>query len=181
MATQVLVTYGTWCGATQQVAEAIAQTLQNHGLTVDVAPVDKVHDLGPYGAVVIGTGVHAGKVHGGVVRFVKRHHQTLSEIPVAQFVDCLTMKDDTPENRATVDGFLAPMRAAAPAVQPVSVGMFAGAVLTDTPIYRRQFLLMRWMIKAMKDGMEKEGQSDYRNWEAIRAWAKDIAPLLQAA
>jgi menaquinone-dependent protoporphyrinogen oxidase len=181
MANRVLVTYGTWCGATQGVAEAVAQTLQENGLVVDVLPVERVSGLESYRGVVIGTSVHAGKLHGKVTGFVKKHRQALSAVPVAIFVDCLTMKDDTPENQATVEGYLSPLRATAPAVQPVSVGLFAGAVLTETLAFNRQPFFMRGIINAMKKKMDEEGQSDYRDWTAVRVWAEEIAPLLHAA
>jgi menaquinone-dependent protoporphyrinogen oxidase len=181
MASKVLVTYGTWCGATQEVAQAIAQTLQEHGLAADVLPVERVSGVDGYSGVVIGTGVRAGKLHGKVKRFVRRNRQGLGAVPVALFVDCLTMKDDTPANRATVDAYLNPLREAAPGIKPVSVGLFAGAVLTETPEFRRQPFFLRGIIKSMKKGMDEKGGSDYRDWAAIRMWVEQIAPLLQSA
>lgn len=180
MAGKVLVTYGTWCGATQSVAEAIGQTLQEHGLAADLLPVERVTNLDGYSGVVVGTGVRAGKLNRKVKRFVGKHRQVLGQIPVALFVDCLTMKEDTPANRATVDAYLDPLRAAAPGMHPVSVGLFAGAVLTETNQFARQPFFMRWMIRAMKKGMDDKGGADLRDWTAIRAWAEQIAPLMQA-
>lgn len=181
MAGHVLVTYGTWCGATQSVAEAIGRGLREHGLTVDVLPVERVSSLGGYSGIVVGTGVRAGKLHGKVRRFVHKYAPALSRVPVALFVDCLAMKDDTPSNRATVDAYLNPLRAAAPGMHPVSVGLFAGAVLTETHQFARQPFFMRWMVQTMKKGMDDKGGSDFRDWTAIHAWVEQIAPLLPAA
>jgi menaquinone-dependent protoporphyrinogen oxidase len=43
----VLVSYATKHGSTREVAEAIAETLDAHGLDVDVLPARRVTDMGP--------------------------------------------------------------------------------------------------------------------------------------
>jgi menaquinone-dependent protoporphyrinogen oxidase len=54
---QVLVAYATKYGATAEIAEKIAQVLRQAGLYTDVCPADRVSDLAPYKAVVLGSAV----------------------------------------------------------------------------------------------------------------------------
>jgi menaquinone-dependent protoporphyrinogen oxidase len=104
---------------------------------------------------------------------VARHRRSLAERPVAMFCVCLTMKEDTEENRRTAMGYIEKLRKAAPEVEPVDVGLFAGAVLSDTEEYRRLFPLMKIPIGAMA-----ENEPDHRDWEAIRSWAEGLRPKL---
>ena len=54
MSSMVLVGYATRYGSTQQVAEAVAATLRECGLAVDIQPMREVHTLAEYRAVVLG-------------------------------------------------------------------------------------------------------------------------------
>ncbi|HHY46533.1 MAG TPA: hypothetical protein GX506_04445 [Firmicutes bacterium] len=166
---KILVAYASWTGSTGEVAEAIGQALHNGITQVDVLPARAVTDISPYRAVVLGTPVHAGRIHADVLAFLKVHHKALSKVPVAYFVVCLTMKDDTEANRRRATAYLNPLYRKAPQVQPVSVGLFAGALR-----YTQQVSFpLRLVLKAMKS---MEG--DYRNWDTIRAWATSIRPAL---
>jgi menaquinone-dependent protoporphyrinogen oxidase len=93
--------------------------------------------------------------------------------PVAYFVVCFTMNEDTPQNRETARGYLKPLQAAAPQVEPVDVGLFAGAVLAEGEDYRRLFPLMKIPVKAMA-----QSEGDHRDWDAIRAWAEQLSAKL---
>jgi len=77
----VLVTYTTRYGSTQEVAEAIASTLREHGLKVEVQPAPEVRTLEGYGAVVLGAALYAGQWHRDARSFLKRHRTALSERP----------------------------------------------------------------------------------------------------
>ena len=58
----------------------------------------------------------------------------------------------------------------------LSAGLvFAGAVLADTPEFKRLFPLAKIPIRAMA-----EDGSDHRDWEAIRAWTEQLKPSLLA-
>jgi len=103
--------------------------------------------------------------------FLKAHQEALSKVPVAYFVVCLTMQDDTEENRRTVTAYLDAVRKQAPQVQPVDVGLFAGALN-----YKKLSLPFRLILKAMK-----ATEGDFRDWEAIRAWATGLRPALLGA
>ena len=54
MSDSILIAYATRSGSTQEVAEKIAATLRESGLTVGMQPVKQVQTLGGYRAVVVG-------------------------------------------------------------------------------------------------------------------------------
>src|SRR5439155_16364683 len=54
MSASVLVGYATRYGSTQEVAEAVAATLRERGLEVDIQPMREVRTLERYRAIVLG-------------------------------------------------------------------------------------------------------------------------------
>lgn len=161
---KVLVTYGSWCGSTAEVAAEIGVVLRGNGLDVEVLPAGKVRDAAQYGAAVIGTAIRAGRCKGEVTKFVGRNEQDLRRMPVAVFSVGLGMSEDTQENRNEARRFLKPIT---DRVEPVSVGTFGGA----SDAARARFP-MRLIISRMPQG-------DWRDWDAIREWAAELSDRLQ--
>ncbi|WP_416959492.1 flavodoxin domain-containing protein [Streptomyces sp. Agncl-13] len=82
MPTSVLVAYGTTNGSTAQIAEAVAEVLRKAGLVPDLLPARSVVDVTPYGAVVVGGGLYAGRWHRDARRFLSRHGRQLAKRPL---------------------------------------------------------------------------------------------------
>jgi len=159
---RILVTYATKAGSTADIAARMGEMLSARGLAVDVRPVGQVKDLSAYAAVVAGSAIRMGNPLPEMVNFVKTNQATLSAIPFSAFVVCLTIKDDTEENRKTVAAFLEPIRTL---VKPASEAVFAG-VLDPS----RLGLLDKLIINMMK-----APAGDYRQWDRIGAFAQAIA------
>ncbi len=154
---KVLVAYATKRGSTREVAEAVAATLSEHGLSVDVEPAAAVRSLDPYEAVVLGGALYTGRWHGDARRFLDEHEHALAVRTVAVFgMGPQTLDEhDVAQSRAQLDKALAKV----PDVTPSSVAIFGGVV--DPAKLHFPFSRMP--------------ASDARDWDAIEAWATEIA------
>jgi menaquinone-dependent protoporphyrinogen oxidase len=161
---KVLVTYATKAGSTGEVADVIGQVLYEGGAVVNVKPVKEVNDLSGYSAVVVGSAIRMGRWLPEAVKFVEAHTEALAAIPVAYFQVSGFLKNDTPENRQEAATYLDSVRTL---VKPASEGLFAGKM-----DYGRLSFLDRTIAKVVGS---LEG--DWRDWDAIRAWAGDLLTM----
>lgn len=168
---RVLIAYASRCGSTGSVAEAMGDVLCGMGASVDVRLVENVKDLGPYQAVIVGSAVRRGKWLPEATAFVKSNQDTLSRLPIAYFVVCMTMKDDTPENRDKALAYLDPVRKDAPRIRPAVVGLFPGVLDFSKLSFLNQSI---FKAKGVSEG-------DYRNLAAEKGWASNLGPSLVAA
>ena len=171
MSNKILVTYASRIGSTAGVAEAIGKTLAESGAQVEVLPMQDVKDLTPYRAVVAGSAIRGGEWLPEAMQFMRAHQAVLSRKPFAAFLVCMTLSmRNADQYRSHVATWLNPVHAL---VRPVSEGLFAGALdIGKIPSFsdRLKFRL------SVLFGVWKEG--DHRDWNAIRAWAESLRPLL---
>jgi menaquinone-dependent protoporphyrinogen oxidase len=170
MSDKILVTYASRTGSTAGVAEAIGKTLSESGAQVEVRPMEDVKDLAPYRAVVAGSAIQSAQWLPEAMQFMRTHRAALAQKPFAAFLVCMTLTISNGKYRAQVADWLQPVREL---VKPVSEGLFAGALdISKVPSFsdRLKFRL------SVAFGVWSEG--DHRDWNAIRAWAESIRPLL---
>ena len=169
MSDSILVAYATRYGSTQEVAEAVAETLRDNGLEVEVQPMREVRTLEGYGAVVVGAALYMYRWHKDARRFLSRHRKALVELPVAIFA-LGPVKDPYDEeewrnSRDQLDKELAKHTW----LKPVDVEILGGRFDPE---------LLRFPLNLFAGS---DPASDIRDWTAIRAWAGDLAAKLGPA
>ncbi len=159
---KTLIAYASKHGSTHEVADEVAEVLRGHGLDVDVRPAASVQDLEPYDAVVIGGAIYMGRWHRDARRLLHRTALALSGRPVFVFgMGPMNLEPDSMASaRKQVDHALEKV----PEVEPVSVAIFGGVVHRDD----------------LHFPFDHMPETDARDETAIRAWAGDIASVLQA-
>ncbi len=169
---KTLVAFATRYGSTRQVAEAIAATLRDQGLDVDLQPARQVRSLEGYDAVVLGAPLYIGSLLKDARRFLSRHGQALSARPVALFALGPTFAtDDVQGARTQLDKELAKF----PGLSPMATELFGG--LFDPAVLRFPDTLL---TKMSASPLYAKPASDLRDWDAIGAWAAQLATDLKA-
>ncbi len=162
---KVLVAYATWAGSTAGIAERIAEVLNRNGCAAEAMRARDVRDAAAYEAVVLGSPVHAGRLHPNALKFAGRNATDLKSKPFAAFVVCLAMTATDEKGPAQAAGYLEPVRQK---VMPVCEGRFAGAYDPQ-----KAGFLARQIMK-----MIKASPGDFRKWDEIESWATSLVPLL---
>jgi menaquinone-dependent protoporphyrinogen oxidase len=162
MTARILVAYASRKGSTAGIAQAIGKELTLEGYTVDVSEMKSVTSLAGYNAVVLGAPVYTGKVTGDVAAFVSTNKDELSRVPVAGFVTGIA---PVFPKTGDVKGFTDQLVTALSPVRPVAVTMFAGTLDAG-----KMNLVERSLTMLMK-----VPRGDFRDWDAIAAWAKTLA------
>ncbi len=160
----VLVAYATKHGSAAEICASIAAVLREAGLEADVRPAADVRTLKPYRAVVLGSGLYSATWLRDANRFVKTHRKALGGLPVWLFssgpLDRSADFDDIPMTPHVLE-----------AVGDLPIHghrTFGGRLLADAPE------VASGIIATHRTG-------DYRDFDAIRAWARTIAAELQTA
>ncbi|MGW3106476.1 flavodoxin domain-containing protein [Streptomyces sp. NPDC001100] len=165
MPTSVLVAYGTTNGSTAQIAEAVAEVLRKAGLVTDLLPAGSVLSVKPYGAVVLGSGLYAGRWHRDARRFLNRHGRQLAKRPVWLFssgpLDASASERDIPP----VPG----VRRAMARIDARGHVTFGGCLEEGAKGY-----IARSIVRSGKGG-------DFRDFAVIEEWAERIADELLTA
>ena len=165
---QVLVAYATKYGATAEIAEKIGQVLRQAGLRADVLPADRVSDLNPYKAVVLGSAVYAGQWRKEAATFLEANEKKLTEQSVWLFSSGPTGEGDPVQ---LMKGFRFPeaLQPIADRVRPRDIAFFHGVL-----DMKKLNLAEKLIVKGIKAPV-----GDSRDWDAIASWAVAIADALK--
>ena len=164
----VLVTYASKRGSTAEIAEAIADKLREHGLSVNCVPAADVNTLEPYDAVVLGSAVYVKHWPGDARHFLRRYAEELSRRPFWVFSSGPV---GAPGDALDPD-WVEPARIVE-RLEHLGVRehvVFGGRAPTH-PKNRLERLLVERTLP---------GYRDRRDWGQIRAWASGIAAELGA-
>ena len=160
MAARVLVAYATKLGSNGEIAQAIATTLRDAGHDAVALPARAITARLECDAVILGSALYAAQWRKDAHRFIARHRDELAARPLWLFssgpLDPKLAAQDLPP---TVD------------VIVVTAGLrsrghrtFGGRLAPDAPVDPQ-------ILATHRIG-------DFRDWDAIRAWAHSIAAEL---
>lgn len=159
---RILVAYASSSGSTAEVAQAIGDVLKQDA-DVDVCNVKTVENARAYDAIVLGSSIRAGRWLPEALRFIENSRSVLAERPVAYFITCLTLIEETDDNRQTALSYLEPILRMTPEITPVGLGLFAGSLDAQ-------------QASSLPSDIPPHG--DYRDWKKIRAWAAEVSSKL---
>ena len=162
----ILVAYASKHGSTEGIAKAIADRLVERGKEVDLRRVDGATDLASPEAVVLGSAVYVGSWMTEALEFAMAYRDTLATIPVWLFSSgpLGTQVEDEDEQPKQ-------LQALRDAFAPRDHRMFYGALDPDELGFGE-----RLMVKAIKAPI-----GDFRDWDAIGAYADEMADALDQA
>lgn len=162
----VLVAAASRHGATQEIAAAIGRVLAERGIDVEVKSVGNVADPAAFRAFVLGSAVYLGNWLEPARRFVDVHGDVLSTRPTWLFSSGPV--GDPPKPRADTAVQLAAIVATTRAREH---RLFNGRLDTSLLSFGE-----RALVRAVR-----ASEGDFRDWDAIRAWAEQVAAELSAA
>ena len=186
---KVLVVYASRHGATREIAQRIGDVLRTQGLEVDVAPADHASGVGAADAVVVGSAVYMGSWLKDAVEFVKRNEFRLAELPLWFFSSgpLPRLSEENDPSADAMEDALGPKDGPGSggrrkiieiteATNPKDHRVFLGAFDPDDPAKVTSERLVR-LLPAVKKALPA---GDFRDWDAIEAWAREIADALAA-
>lgn len=167
----ILVTYASKYGATQEIAEKIGEVLRQAGLQADVIPVHGIRELRPYEAVILGSAIYIGKWQKEAVKFLQANEKILADRPVWLFSSGPTGVGDPVE---LVEGLRLPadLQPVADRIHPRDITVFHGYINPDKINF-----IEKWAVKSLV----KKPMGDFRDWDAIVTWTTTIADALKDA
>jgi menaquinone-dependent protoporphyrinogen oxidase len=184
--TSVQVVYASRHGATAGIAQRIAEVLRTEDADVVVADAAQRPDPAGFDAYVIGSGVQIGSWHKEGVEYLERNQATLATRPVWLFSSGpLPGSSRAKPTEDELELALGPregpgsggrkrIEGLAATIHPREHRVFNGAFDPKDPPKTMAERLVR-LMPAAKDALPS---GDFRDWDAIEAWARQIAGQL---
>lgn len=159
----ILVATASKHSSTLGIAEAIAAELRVMRFDIDVRAIDPSLDVGSHDAVILGSAVYMGKWLPEATAFVQRNRERLTTVPVWLFSSGPLGKDDPKPkgDPSDLDDLIS------------ATGAREHRIFDGKLDHGKLGVVERLTVKLVKapDG-------DFRDWEAIRDWAREIGNAL---
>ncbi len=175
MSERVLVCYGTRYGSAGEIAEYIGKVLQDLEFEVDVINLkkEKTADLSLYSTVIVGSGIAAGRWTKEAKNFLEDNSSTLAGKRVALFVSCLSATDKEQCETARMT-YLEDIAREFPDSQMIATGLFGGRIDPEKGNFFTK-RIMKSLIKRMVPKDEEPPEKvDYRDWDIIKEWTRNL-------
>ncbi len=160
----VLVAYASKHGATEGIARRIAEKLRQLGKEAEARSMETIADINGYDAFVIGSAIYYGSWLKEATEWVRHHQAVLAQRPVWLFGSGplgSEVKDDEPLPKE--------MTEFQQTIKPRDERIFFGALEADHMSFGER--IVSKVVRAP--------EGDFRDWEAIDAWAASIAQALE--
>jgi menaquinone-dependent protoporphyrinogen oxidase len=172
----VLVAYASRHGSTQGIAERLAEKITAGGHTAAALPASEVRGTAGYDAFVVGSAAYMFHWLKDATKFVNKNRDTLATHPVWLFSSGPVGTDLVDKEGRDV------METSRPKefdefenlIHPKGEQIFFGAWDPDAPAVGMAERFMR-LMPASKSSIPA---GDFRDWDAIDAWAGEIAAEL---
>jgi menaquinone-dependent protoporphyrinogen oxidase len=154
----VLVAYASKRGGTREIAEAIAETMLNEGVDVELADAAEVRDVSGYDAVIIGGALYMSRWHRAARKLVTHNTDALRARPVWLF-------SSGPLDASATEHELPPTHQVENLIDLVGARghiVFGGRLARDATGFPAA-------------AMAKKMAGDWREWHQIRGWARQVA------
>jgi menaquinone-dependent protoporphyrinogen oxidase len=159
----VLVASASRHGSTEEIAQAIGEVIESQGVAVEVKRMEDVDTVMPYEAFVLGSAIYMGNWLRSARDFVDEHADVIASRPTWLFSSGPIGSPPHPAASETFD-----VTDIADATQARDHHLFGGKLDKDS-LHLRE--------KAITSALRVPG-GDYREWDAVAAWATAIARVL---
>jgi len=156
---KVLISAASRHGATLEIAEALKTEVEASGVEVDLIAPERVVDVTPYDAVIIGSAVYAGRWLAAARELIDREVAQLSGKPVWLFSSG-PIGDPAKPDEPPADAVERCRR-----LRAIDHQVFAGRLDRDLLGFAERAIVR---VVGAQTG-------DYRPWPAVRAWGQRIA------
>jgi menaquinone-dependent protoporphyrinogen oxidase len=184
---RVRVVYASRHGGTLGIASRISDVLEAQGAQVVLADAASQPDPDGFDAYLIGSGVYIGSWLKEATEFVERNEAILASRPVWLFSSGPIPSATMPMGADRIEAAFGPeegpgsggrkkIAALTAAIEPRDHRVFLGAFDPNDSPKSMQERLVR-MLPAVKEALPA---GDFREWDAIEAWARQIAAELVA-
>jgi menaquinone-dependent protoporphyrinogen oxidase len=169
----VLVAYASRHGSTKGIAERLAEKITSAGHVASAVPVREVRDAAGYDAFVVGSAAYLFHWLKDATRFVNKNRSVLASHPVWLFSSGPVGTDLVDDKGRDV------METSRPkefdefkdSIHPKGEQIFFGAWDPDAPAVG----MAERFMKLMPAARSSLPVGDFRDWDAIDAWAGEIA------